>query len=199
MNNNELFFANLRGSEEVPPVQTDAFGLAKFKVSKDERKIGYRLTVNNLSNFTQAHIHMGRRGVNGQVVVFLFGPADPDISVNKGVVEGIITADDLVGPLEGKPLSALLDLMRDRRNIRQCPYHPKSGRRDSRTNQVIVNLKRNRNSKKRSRIRRKRFHYSCLVVNIILTPPHFFTRREITFLHFYIFLAEEGILLVSRI
>ncbi|GLB61034.1 CHRD domain-containing protein [Cytobacillus sp. NCCP-133] len=113
MDRNELFFARLKGSEEVPPVRTDAFGTAKFKVSKDKRKMGYRLTVNDLSNFTQAHIHLGRRGVNGPVVVFLFGLIDPDISVNKGVVEGIITARDLVGPLEGKPLSVLIDLMSD--------------------------------------------------------------------------------------
>jgi hypothetical protein len=113
MDRNELFFARLKGSEEVPPVRTDAFGTAKFKVSKDERKMGYRLTVNDLSNFTEAHIHLGRRGVNGPVVVFLFGLIDPDISVNRGVVEGIITARDLVGPLEGKPLSVLIDLMSD--------------------------------------------------------------------------------------
>lgn len=113
MENNQLFFALLEGSEEVPPVRTDAFGSAKFKVSRDERRIGFRLTVNNLDNFTQAHIHIGRRGVNGPVVVFLFGPADPSISVKKGVVEGIITADDLVGPLMGQSLSDLIELMRD--------------------------------------------------------------------------------------
>jgi CHRD domain len=113
MENNQLFFARLSGAEEVPPVRTDAFGLAKFKVSRDETRIGYRLIVNNIDNLTMAHIHIGRRGVNGPVVVFLFGPVDPGISVNRGVVEGIITAEDLVGPLEGKPLSALVDLMRD--------------------------------------------------------------------------------------
>ncbi|WP_026582601.1 CHRD domain-containing protein [Bacillus sp. J33] len=113
MDENRLFFARLKGSEEVPPVRTDAFGMAKFKVSQDEKKMGYRLEVNNLKNFTQAHIHLGRRGMNGPVVAFLFGLIDPDISVKKGVVEGVITAKDLVGPLEGKPLSVLIDLMRD--------------------------------------------------------------------------------------
>jgi hypothetical protein len=113
MDTNNRFFARLSGAAEVPPVLTDAFGLAKFKVSRDEKRIGYRLTVNNINNFTMAHIHIGRRGVNGPVVVFLFGPVDPGISVNKGVVEGVITAEDLVGPLEGRPLSALVDLMRD--------------------------------------------------------------------------------------
>lgn len=113
MEKNQLFFALLEGSEEVPPVRTDAFGMVKFKVSRNERSIGYRLTVNNLDNFTQAHIHLGKRGVNGPVVVFLFGPVDPDISVTKGVVDGVITADDLVGPLAGKPLSTLIELMRN--------------------------------------------------------------------------------------
>ncbi|WP_102346381.1 CHRD domain-containing protein [Bacillus sp. Marseille-P3661] len=113
MENNQLFFARLSGSEEVPPVRTSAEGLVKFKVSKDERRMAYQLTVNDLENFTQAHIHIGRRGFNGPVVAFLFGPANPDISVRKGTVDGVITKDDLVGPLQGKPLSVLLDLMKD--------------------------------------------------------------------------------------
>ncbi|WP_404451963.1 CHRD domain-containing protein [Virgibacillus necropolis] len=113
MYNNQLFVAKLRGSEEVPPVRTNADGFVKFKVRRDEKEIRYQLTVNNLANFIQAHIHIGRRGVNGPVVVFLFGPADPDISVKNGVVEGIITEKDLVGPLKGRSLSTLLDLMKD--------------------------------------------------------------------------------------
>lgn len=113
MDHNLLFFAKLEGFEEVPPVRTDANGFAKFKVSRDERKIGFKLVVKNLDHFTQAHIHIGGRGMNGPVVVFLFGPVDPNISVNKGIVEGIITENDLVGPLEGKPLSTLIDLMID--------------------------------------------------------------------------------------
>ncbi|KAB7706149.1 CHRD domain-containing protein [Bacillus aerolatus] len=145
MSKNQLFIATLRGSEEVPPVLTDTDGFAKFKVSSDERKIKFRLTVNNLSNFTQAHIHIGRRGVNGPVVVFLFGPVDPDISVKKGVVEGIITERDLVGPLKGRPLSTLIDLIRDGKTYVNAhtaqnpngeirgqikPYHPETGYED---------------------------------------------------------------------
>lgn len=109
---NELFFARLSGVEEVPPVRTKAHGVAKFKVSSNERKIGYKLTVNDLKNFTVAHIHLGRRCMNGPIVAFLFGPINPDISVNHGVVEGIITEENLVGPLKGRPLSNLLNAMR---------------------------------------------------------------------------------------
>jgi hypothetical protein len=111
----QLFFAKLRGSEEVPPVRTDASGIAQFKISSNESRILFRLVVKDLENFTQAHIHIGRRGENGPVVVFLFGPVDPDISVDKAVVEGTITAKDLVGPLKGRPLSALISLIRDGR------------------------------------------------------------------------------------
>lgn len=75
--------------------------------------MGYRLTVNNLDNFTEAHIHLGKKGMNGPVVVFLFGPTNPGISVNEGVVQGVITADDLVGPLAGRKLSTLVELMRE--------------------------------------------------------------------------------------
>ena len=113
MDNNRRFIAKLKGSEEVPPVDTNADGHVKFLVNKNESKIRFQLTVNNLENFTQAHIHLGRIGVNGPVVAFLFGPVDPDISVKKGIVEGIITADDLVGPLKGRRLSTLIDLMED--------------------------------------------------------------------------------------
>ncbi|MED4352888.1 CHRD domain-containing protein [Schinkia azotoformans] len=112
MNRNELFFANLSGSEEVPPVETNATGLIKFKVSSDRQRIGYKLAVNKLANFTEAHIHLGHRRINGPVVVILFGPIDPNISVNKGVVEGVITADDLVGPLQGASIPELLRLIR---------------------------------------------------------------------------------------
>ena len=108
----ECFFAKLRGSREVPHVQTDAFGMAKFKVSNDETRMGFRLTVNDLCNFTQAHIHLGRKGENGPVVAFLFGPVDRDISVKVAEVDGVITKEDLVGPLAGKPLSKLLHCMR---------------------------------------------------------------------------------------
>lgn len=108
----EIFFANLRGAEEVPPVRTRASGSAIFLVNDTRAAIRFRLQVNNLRNFTQAHIHVGARGVNGPVVVFLFGPVSRGISVNTGVVTGTITRGDLVGPLEGQSLSTLVQMMR---------------------------------------------------------------------------------------
>ncbi|MDF2681138.1 MAG: hypothetical protein K0R47_2328 [Brevibacillus sp.] len=107
----QRFRAILRGSEEVPPVRTNATGNARFRLSEDGQRLHFRLTVNNLLNFTQAHIHIGARGVNGPVVAFLFGPVARGISVNRGVVRGTLTRNDLVGPLQGRSLSDLVTLM----------------------------------------------------------------------------------------
>ncbi|MGP4038387.1 CHRD domain-containing protein [Gracilibacillus sp. D59] len=98
----KFFIARLKGKNEVPPVTTNAFGTAKFVVNKNRTKIKFRLEVNNIENFVQAHIHFGRRGENGPVIVFLFG-ADLEtleeqngISTGRGVVTGTITDDDIV-------------------------------------------------------------------------------------------------------
>jgi hypothetical protein len=106
------FFARLRGSEEVPPVQTNARGQAVFLLSQDGRRLQFRLIVENIREATEAHIHLGRRGVNGPIVAFLAGPLSEGVTVRRGVVEGTITRNDLVGPLQGRSLSALIREMR---------------------------------------------------------------------------------------
>jgi hypothetical protein len=98
----EFFVARLRGRNEVPPVRSNAFGIAKFMTNKHKTKLKFFLEVNNIRDFVQAHIHFGERDENGPVLVFLFG-ADLDtladqegVSTRKGVVEGVITDADLV-------------------------------------------------------------------------------------------------------
>jgi hypothetical protein len=102
------FFATLTGSEEVPPVQTSASGDTVFRVSDDQMSMRFRLIVNNLANMTEAHIHLGRRGENGPIVVFLFGPADPAITVSQGIVQDTFSQRNLVGPLEGQPFLCIM-------------------------------------------------------------------------------------------
>lgn len=61
-----------------------------------------------------AHIHMARPGVNGLIVVWLYpstavAPGPLGAGRTDGVLaEGTITAANLVGPLAGQPLSALI-------------------------------------------------------------------------------------------
>ena len=107
------FVAHLSGSEEVPVVATLAQGQAIFHLSKDGNELHYKLIASNIENVVQAHIHVGAAGENGPVVAFLYGLVAPGGGRTEGVLaEGTITAADLIGPLAGKPLSALVDAMR---------------------------------------------------------------------------------------
>lgn len=109
------FRANLKGENEVPAVETDAQGQTIFQVSRDGSAIHYRLIVANIENVHMAHIHLGAAGVNGPVVVWLYPEGPPPQPIEgrfQGVLaEGTITADNLVGELEGEELDALIELM----------------------------------------------------------------------------------------
>jgi hypothetical protein len=113
------FKTKLSGDQEVPPVgvviDTRAKGQAEFKLSKDGTELRYKLNVSKIKNVFQAHIHMAPAGSNGPVVVWLFPSTTPGAGpvgqgrFNGKIAEGTITAADLVGPLAGQPLSALVD------------------------------------------------------------------------------------------
>jgi len=103
------FVVQLSGGEEVPPNSSLGRGVAIFHVINDGTGLAYKLIVANIENVVAAHIHIGPKGVNGPVTAFLFGPALPGGGrVNGPIAQGVIEAADLVGPLAGQPLSALL-------------------------------------------------------------------------------------------
>jgi hypothetical protein len=113
------FNTHLSGDQEVPPVgvviDTRAKGQAEFKLSKDGTELRYKLNVSKINNVFQAHIHMAPAGVNGPIVVWLFPSTAPVPGplgggrFNGKIAEGTITAANLVGPLAGQELSALVD------------------------------------------------------------------------------------------
>ncbi len=107
----KIFIAHLSGGEEVPPAQTTGTGQAFFKLSMDGTSLDYKLIVANIENVTQSHIHLAPAGTNGAVVAFLFGNVPGGVTVNGVLTEGTITAANLVGPLAGQPLSALVDYL----------------------------------------------------------------------------------------
>jgi hypothetical protein len=101
------FTINLTGSEEVPPVQTNATGTAEisaFDISSDS--VSYGINATNISGVTTAHTHLGKPGENGPIVVTFFNYSGPR-PINEVMEGGTITADKLEGPLKGKPLSEL--------------------------------------------------------------------------------------------
>jgi CHRD domain-containing protein len=103
------FVAHAHGEEEVPPHPSLGQGEAIFHLNADGTELTYRLIASNIDNVVQSHIHIGPVGVNGPIVVFLFGPAAPGGGRTDGVLAtGTITAANLIGPLAGHPLSDLL-------------------------------------------------------------------------------------------
>lgn len=61
------FVARLAGESEVPPVDTDASGIAWFSPN-DDGTWHYHLLLRNVEDVTQAHVHRGEAGTNGPVV-----------------------------------------------------------------------------------------------------------------------------------
>jgi hypothetical protein len=109
----ETFFrAKLAGSFEVPVNTSKATGHAQFWLNSDGTQLRYRLLVSRIENVTQAHIHVGPLGINGPVVLFLYPSAPPPVLIPgpfSGILnEGTATAANLIGPLAGQPLSALV-------------------------------------------------------------------------------------------
>jgi hypothetical protein len=106
----QIFVAsNMTGTKEVPPVRTLASGSATFV--NNQTFIDYDLSVSDLYNATAAHIHQGKAGANGPIVVTLYKTTDRSPGLFGGY-SGNITSSMLEGPLRGEQLSALVELMR---------------------------------------------------------------------------------------
>jgi CHRD domain len=88
------FVAPLSGDEEVPPRDTPAVGVAKFKLSDDGAALKFKVNVANIENVFAAHIHCGAVGVNGPIGVTLFAGAPGGGRVNGTLAQGTITAPD---------------------------------------------------------------------------------------------------------
>ena len=95
------------------PIVTLGEGQAIFHVDKDGDAITFMLIVANIQNVTMAHIHLDDGSPVGPIVVWLY-PRTPPLKEIPGRFDGIlmsgtITASNLVGELEGKSLSTLLE------------------------------------------------------------------------------------------
>jgi hypothetical protein len=105
----ERLFAVLEPTHEVPALSSTASGSFTATLDEDEQTITYELTYQNLEAAPlQAHIHLGQRGVNGGISVFLCGnppnvppataPTPPACPAAPATVTGKLTAADIIGP-----------------------------------------------------------------------------------------------------
>ena len=68
--------AKLMGFQEVPVVSTEGSGIFEAVISPDGQAIDYEITYSGMQGtVTQSHVHIGQRGVNGGVVLWVCGTA----------------------------------------------------------------------------------------------------------------------------
>jgi CHRD domain len=100
--------APLSGDEEVPARDTQAVGVATFKLSDDGAALEFKLNVANIENVVAAHIHCGAVGVNGPIGVTLFMGPPATGRLNGTLAEGTITAPDAGNACGWTDLAAIL-------------------------------------------------------------------------------------------
>jgi hypothetical protein len=99
----------MSGYEENPDVSTIASGSFEARLSNDGTTLEYELNYSDLeSNVLMAHIHFGKRAINGGISLWLCGtglpgtnfagPAGTQTCPQSGRVTGALTAANVVGP-----------------------------------------------------------------------------------------------------
>jgi hypothetical protein len=126
----------LSGSQQVPPVKTNATGTASFEMLDDNKTLHYQINILDVPKITGIHIHQGKIGENGDIVVNLYNNsqqniflkenetkisqiASNSIKINGNVqssflASGTINNSDLKGPLYGKSISDLINLIKSK-------------------------------------------------------------------------------------
>lgn len=101
----------------APKVTTKAGGEATFRLDKDGKALHYKLAVKDLENATMGHIHEALAGgVPGSIIAWLYpatggGPALKEGSFSGTLAEGDIAAEKLAGPLKGKTVKELAEMI----------------------------------------------------------------------------------------
>jgi hypothetical protein len=86
---------------------------AEMQLSEDDSALLYTLEVHGIRDITTAQLHLGNPGESSTAVAWLY-PSSPPPKVIEGSFEGVLARGtlkqgDLVGPLLGKPISALIE------------------------------------------------------------------------------------------
>ena len=95
-------------------VETKASGDATFELKSDGKTMDYAINVKSIDKVLYAHIHEGKGSVIGPIVITLFNPPSPTGKMDGQLVNGTFGASTFEGSLKGKPMSDLLDLIKNK-------------------------------------------------------------------------------------
>lgn len=97
--------ASLSGYQEIMTVSSGAHGSFQAKINPAETELAYELEYAGLEGtVTQSHIHLGARGTNGGIMIWLCGtagnpgPAGTPVCPQEGKVSRTVGAADVIGP-----------------------------------------------------------------------------------------------------
>ena len=110
------FDADLSGDEEVPAVETETTGEARFRANKAETQIRFTLKIRDADGILAVaggHLHCGPEGENGPVVAFLAGAVPPNGFDGKVTVRATLTDASIFPTTCGSNIAEVLDAMRD--------------------------------------------------------------------------------------
>jgi hypothetical protein len=120
--NNQFKASKLVGYEENPDISTAGTGSLEVSVNNAARTLTYTLRYSALEgDVQQAHIHFGKRAVNGGVVLFLCSnldnaPAGTPTCPQSGTVTRTVAASEILAPemqgLEAGNFAELVAAMR---------------------------------------------------------------------------------------
>jgi hypothetical protein len=108
----EIVRAVLVGFNEVPTLSSAASGAFKAVIDEDAGTISYELRYQGLPGVTQAHIHFGRKAINGGIVAFLCsnlgnGPAGTQACpAGEATLTGTIQMADVGAGAAGQGIAA---------------------------------------------------------------------------------------------
>ena len=106
---NQQYRAKLDGNNEVPPVNTTAEGVINFKTKND--MMTWKMNVTGIADATGAHIHQGKIGENGDIVVDLMKVSKHSDTAKGMIMRGNVSDSSLTGPMEGKTVADLQTAM----------------------------------------------------------------------------------------
>ncbi|OHB58888.1 MAG: hypothetical protein A2Y07_08665 [Planctomycetes bacterium GWF2_50_10] len=108
----KIYSGVMEGEQEVPSITTSAHGRITLDIRTDANKMYYELIAGQIENLIDAHLHLGKAGENGPVIVDIYPGFKKPGQFNGTLSEGTFQADALTGPMKCKTIPDLVTEIR---------------------------------------------------------------------------------------